>query len=288
MPTVLEQRGVSRQVCRNRAGVEGRAEEARRLLRSCRLCERACGVDRLAGEAGWCGCDHHSYAYCEGLLWNEEAFITPSYALFFAGCNLGCAFCYALDLNRAPAECEPVDGEAVVSRLRACATSPATFSFIGGEPSVHLHTALGLVATLPAELPVVWNSNFYFTQECSRLLAGSVDVFIADLHFGNDACARGIADADDYLRVVGRNLRWAREAGTLVVRHLVLPGHVECCTAPALSWLAKEFPDVRVNVLTNYLPPEARLMGCLERRLEEGEVRRTRQIVLDLGLETIE
>jgi len=285
---VPERRGVKAQLGPKRSDLQHRAVQARGLLRQCCLCERGCGVNRLAGEVGWCGCDHRTYAYSEGLLWGEEAFITPSYAIFFAGCNLRCAFCYAADQNSAPSDSEPVDGAAVASRVRESDLAPATFSLIGGEPTVHLHTALALMSALPPELPVVWNSNFYFSSQAAELLDGCVDVFVADLHFGNDSCAARIASAEHYLSVVQRNLHWAQGAGKLVVRHLVLPGHVGCCTEPALGWLAGEIPNVPVHILTNYLPPESRLIPEIARQLDGEEARRTRAIAARLGLECIQ
>lgn len=273
---------------RRRADLQHRIAEARRLLRRCCLCERSCGVDRLAGETGWCGCDDRSCSYFEGLLWAEEAFITPTYAVFFAGCNLRCAFCYAAQHNIVPSDYEPVDTAAVAGRVQKCGTAPASFSLIGGEPTVHLHTALALSEAVAPEMPVVWNSNFYFSPQTAGLLDGCVDVFIADLHFGSDACAARIAGAERYLAVVRENLRWARGAGKLVVRHLVLPGHVDCCTEPALRWLAADLPHVPVHVLTNYLPPESRLIPEIAQQLAHEEAERARAIARRLGLEAIQ
>jgi putative pyruvate formate lyase activating enzyme len=39
-----------------------------------------------------------------------------------------------------------------------------------------------------------------------------------------------------------------------MIRHLVMPNHVECCTAPVLAWLAEHMPDVPVNVMDQYHP----------------------------------
>ena len=265
-----------------------RAETAEGLLRSCTLCERVCRVDRSRGETGACRCDGDSRIFFEGLLWGEEEFITPTYAVFFAGCNLGCEFCYAAEFNRRPQAQSPVDISAVAARVAQCDAPPVSFSFIGGEPTVHLHTALRLAAVLPASLPLVWNSNFYFTGEVAKLLAGVMDVFIADLHFGCDDCAYEIAGADRYLEVVGRNLLWAAEAGALMVRHLVLPDHLGCCTRPALEWLAGELPGVPLHLMTNFLPPEPRQTCGTGRYLAESESSAAQRLALDLGLRLIE
>jgi putative pyruvate formate lyase activating enzyme len=272
---------------RDMGAVADKLARAEQMLEGCHLCPRGCRVDRGQGVVGRCGCDAESRAYFEGLLWGEEAFITPSYALFFAGCNLSCAFCYAAESNRRCGAYPPVDVDAVADRVRRCQPAPVSFSLIGGEPTVHLATALRLIAALPPELPIVWNSNFYFSTDAAELLAGAVTVFVADLHFGNDACADAIAGAEQYLQVVTGNLRWAREAGALVVRHLVLPGHLDCCTLPALRWLASELPEVPVHVMTNYLPPEG-VDRALARMLSEQESDRALELARSLGLRMIE
>ncbi|MBN1459505.1 MAG: radical SAM protein, partial [Armatimonadetes bacterium] len=253
-------------------------------LRSCALCEHRCGIDRTQLVGGRCGCGADSRAYFEDLLWGEEEFITPTYAIFFAGCNLRCEFCYADDQNRDPAPYPRIDPEAIAARLHACDPAPASFSFIGGEPTVHLHAALRIAAVLPADLPLVWNSNFYFTSETAALLAGVIDVFIADLHFGNDDCARALSGAERYLEVVTRNIKWACGEGRLVLRHLVVPGHVECCTAPALRWIAAEVPGANVHLMTNYLPPESRLISGLSKALSESEIEQAEALANELGI----
>jgi putative pyruvate formate lyase activating enzyme len=269
------------------------------MLASCSFCERRCAVDRTR-EVGACGVGSESNAYLEDLLWGEEQFITPSYALFFSGCNFRCAFCYATEYNRRPGEGRRVEPEAVAARVQALPERPTSFSFIGGEPTCHLPTALRVMAALPPDLPVVWNSNFFFTPEAAKLLAGAVGVFVADLHFGNDVCAAAIAGVSPYLEVVARNLRWARERGELLVRLLAVPGHVECCLGPSLAWLAAEMKETPVHLLTNYLPPSTHLIegvecqhcgdrdSGLDRYLTEGEAARARELVIASGLAQVE
>ena len=40
----------------------------------------------------------------------------------------------------------------------------------------------------------------------------------------------------------------------LTIRHLVMPNHVECCTAPVIAWIAGHMPKVPVNVMDQYDP----------------------------------
>ncbi|MDK2384556.1 MAG: pyruvate formate lyase-activating protein, partial [Candidatus Korarchaeota archaeon] len=59
-----------------------------------------------------------------------------------------------------------------------------------------------------------------------------------------------------YLEAVTRNLRVAAEHGDMIIRHLVLPGHLECCTKPVLRWIAHNLPAERVlvNIMDQYRP----------------------------------
>jgi len=53
---------------------------------------------------------------------------------------------------------------------------------------------------------------------------------------------------------VEENLLWAVEHSELIVRHLLMPGHVECCWQPAAEWLAAELPGVKVNLRSGFWP----------------------------------
>ena len=61
--------------------------------RACALCPRRCGVDRTAGERGFCGMPGFPVAArAAGHYW-EEPVISGEYgsgAVFFSGCTLRC------------------------------------------------------------------------------------------------------------------------------------------------------------------------------------------------------
>jgi putative pyruvate formate lyase activating enzyme len=72
---------------------------------------------------------------------------------------------------------------------------------------------------------------------------------------GNNQCAEAILGAADYIEVTKRNILKASKRGRVIVRHVILPGHTECCLKPVLSWLADEIPTVEVSLRGNYFPP---------------------------------
>ena len=71
-------------------------------LTNCRLCPRNCGVNRKAGELGFCGLPETIRAARAALLYCEEPCISGangSGAIFFTGCNIGCRFCQNVDIS---------------------------------------------------------------------------------------------------------------------------------------------------------------------------------------------
>jgi uncharacterized Fe-S radical SAM superfamily protein PflX len=91
----------------------------------------------------------------------------------------------------------------------------------------------------------------------------------------------------DYWRVVtGCIARVALRTGAaVIVRHLLMPGHFDCCTAPALSWLATQ-PTVQVSLLTQYLAP-AHARGALAAPLPRQRWRGAAAGAVDLGLRLV-
>ncbi len=237
-----------------------RAEEARRILKSCTLCPRDCRVDRTRGEKGFCGLTDSAHCFREALYYHEEGELTPSHMLFLTGCNVRCEFCPVNEWTEAPEAAPAMDlpktRERILERLRAGAR---TLNIVGGEPTVNLCGLLELIAPIRSKLRVVWNSNMYYSETCGRLLDGVVDVYLADLKFGNAKCAKDLLGVGDYLDTVQRNLLSAKGAADLIVRHLVLPGHAECCREPVMRWLKENMPQVKLSLRGEYIPPaEAR------------------------------
>ena len=126
--------------------------------------------------------------------------------------------------------------------------------WVGGEPTIHLPAILDVMSRCARLPPVVWKSDFHGTPEVFSMLDGIVDVYVADLKFGNDDCARRIAGIENYLHIVTRNLIIASKQTRLIVRHLLLPGHQECCYRPVTAWMKAHLPDVPFSLREGYMP----------------------------------
>ncbi len=236
-----------------------RADEAHGQLRSCFLCAHRCGVNRLAGETGPCHAGPVGRVFHAQAEVGDESDLAPLFAVAFSGCDLRCDFCntgresWDPSAGEVPDLDDPLD---LAGRIRRAADAGAirAVMILGGEPTVHLPSALRLVSCLPDELPVIWKTNAHGTAEARALLDGIFDIWVADLKFGNDTCAKRIARVDNYGAIVRENLLWASGRTRLIVRHLLMPGHLDCCWRPVASWLAAELPGAEVSLRTGFWP----------------------------------
>lgn len=249
-PFRLMQAGISRS-----ALACERARVARAELADCRWCAHDCGVNRLAGPAGLCHAGAEARVFSAQAEVSDELELIPTFAIALSGCDLRCDFCITGGPSWNPRLGEVLSVETMAARARAALAKGArTVMILGGEPTVHLHTALEMVSALPDDAKLVWKTNAHGSASARALLDGMFDVWLADYKFGNDACARRLAKVPDYVRVVRENLKWANEHSELIVRHLLMPGHVECCWRPVAEWLAENLPGVKVNLRSGFWP----------------------------------
>ena len=232
-----------------------RAAAARAALAECRFCAHDCGVNRLAGARGPCRAGPDCRVFSAQLEAGDELELIPTFAIAFSGCDLRCDFCLTGAESWNPRAGESLSAEALARKARAALANGArTVMFLGGEPTIHLPAALDLAAALPVEAKLVWKTNAHGSAQARELLDGVFDVWLADYKFGNDACAVRLARCRDYTRVVRENLRWANDHSELIVRHLLMPGHLECCWRPVAEWLAAELPCVKVSLRAGFWP----------------------------------
>ncbi|RJP33011.1 MAG: radical SAM protein [Actinobacteria bacterium] len=241
------------------------------MLGACRMCERRCGVNRAGGETGYCGVGAVSRIASDFLHFGEEPELVPSHTIFFSGCTLHCAYCQNWDIAMDARIGSPADPAYLADSLReGIRQGSRNANFVGGNPDPNLHTILRTIIALGDDgkhLPMVWNSNMYTSREAMRLLEGIIDVYLADFRYGNDECASRYSDVEDYFAVVSRNFSIAYRQGEIMLRQLLLPGHLECCTARIMAWVAENIPDTYFNLMFQYRPEyRAALYPEIDRR----------------------
>jgi len=228
---------------------------AHRLLGPiCRLCARRCAADRSAGQIGFCGLGADLRLTAPVRLWGEEPELgRPGLGLMAAGCGLRCRFCYRPE-NLPAAAGEGCDPRSIAGWIDA-ADDVEHVHFLGGNPDESLPGILAALAAVRVDRPVVWNTHSYLTASQAALLEGVVDGFVADLKFGPGPCAERIAGLRDYWPAATATLRrLARFDSHLLVRHVALPGHLDCCAEPVARWLKTALPQATILMLDQYEP----------------------------------
>jgi len=262
-------------------------EIAQRILASCRFCTRRCGANRLKGELGYCKCGKEISVSSIFEHLGEEPELVPSGTIFTMGCTMRCLHCqnWAISQWKEKGAISATEElAAAVDELHSQGCRNA--NLVGGDPTPWLWHWLKTFRYVNCNIPVVWNSNSYYSVETAHLLAGFVDVYLLDFKYGPDECAARISDAPDYWRVCTRNHQEARIAGELIIRVLVLPQHIDCCVEPILKWTAENLgTEVRVNVMFQYRPEwRAHEIPELRRRLTRDEMERSIDLAKQVNL----
>jgi putative pyruvate formate lyase activating enzyme len=267
-----------------------KVELARRILKSCHFCERRCEVDRTAGEVGVCGVGERSRIASEFMHHGEEPELVPSYTIFFNGCTFKCQYCQNWDISQFPNSGVEVSPQTLAKLVEGARKDGArNVNFVGGEPTEHLHTILGVLNECKTSIPSVWNSNMYCSMETMKLLFGVTDVYLTDFKYSNDKCALRYSKVPNYFKVVARNHKLAFTDAELIIRQLVLPANVECCTHPILEWIAENLGSmVRVNLMDQYrVYYQADKYEEINRRLTSEEFSEALKIAKEVGLRNV-
>lgn len=232
-------------------------EIARRIIEKCHLCEWRCGVNRAQGSRGFCRLANEAYVSSYFLHIGEEPPLVPSGTMFYGSCNFRCVFCQNHDISQE----HPFSGLRVTAEELASIQDylrlegARNINHVGGEPTPNLYTILSSLRYVRSNVPQLWNSNMYMSEESMKLLMDIIDIWLPDFKYGNDSCASRLSLVRNYFNVVTRNLKTICESGDpIIIRHLVLPNHIDCCTRPVLTWISANCSNALVNVMEQYRP----------------------------------
>ena len=250
---------------------------------NCNLCPRQCGADRTAGKTGYCGCpDTAMVAKTMLHKWEEPVLAGSggSGAIFFGGCTLGCSYCQNRTISR-KAVGTPMDSVQLRKAMEdLIAQGAENIDLV--TPTQYLPTILpALEEKLP--VPVVYNCGGYERTETIRKLTGKVDIYLPDMKYADSALSKRLSGAADYFPVAAAAIReMARQVGPVqregekitkgvIIRHLILPGHVEN-SLKVLDWIGETFApgEVLVSLMRQYTPMPG-LPAPFDRKITEEE-----------------
>ena len=284
-----------------------RIRDLKKLLEACRLCGRRCGVNRLAGERGYCGAGKLPEAASFCVHRGEEPVLTGNLGVgnvFLGRCNMKCVFCQNHSISQ-PEEPILSDWSSSAAKIaeellqfqkQGCPTagfvSPTHYA-------PQIFEAVALAAERGFRLPVIYNTNGYDSMELLTLLDGMVDIYLPDLKYWNSSYGNIYSDAPDYPRTAGKAVReMYRQVGNLrtdsagiaerglIIRLLVLPDGISG-TGEVLRFIADELGnDTYISLMSQYYPAHnARSVPELARKLRPEEYAEAAAILEELGFE---
>ncbi len=272
-------------------------------MRACTLCPRACGVDRLNGQLGFCREDARVFVARAALHMWEEPCISGeegSGTVFFSGCNLGCIFCQNWEISGGRA-----GKEVTVSRLaelflelqekRANNINLVTAAHYVPQTA----EALMLAKAQGLHIPVVYNSSGYEKAETLKMMEHLVDIYLPDFKYMDEKIAAEYAHAADYPEKAKEAIReMVRQTGEavfdergmmqrgVIVRHLMLPGHL-ADSKRIIRYLYELYGDtVFLSMMNQYTPMEhLRDHPRLGRKIRKKEYEALLDYAIELGVE---
>ena len=251
--------------------------------KNCKLCPRMCGVDRSAGQRGYCACPDTALVAKTMLhKWEEPALAGSggSGAIFFGSCTLGCKYCQNAAISGG-AVGKPV-GSAELRTMMEELIAQGAENIDLVTPTHYLPTIIpALKPKLP--VPVVYNCGGYERVETLRGLEGLVDIYLPDLKYADSRLAKGLSGAADYFPVAASAIKeMVRQTGPVqwdgdkvirgtIIRHLILPGCVDN-SLKVLDWIGETFApgQVLVSLMRQYTPMGG-LPAPFDRRITDEE-----------------
>jgi putative pyruvate formate lyase activating enzyme len=273
------------------------------MLRSCRLCPRGCGVNRLAGETGFCRAGALPRVALAALHHWEEPCISGtrgSGTVFFSRCNLACVFCQNHDISQTGTGRDiSVDRLADIF-LEQQERGAHNLNLVTPTPYVpQIIAALARARRSGFSLPVIYNTSAYDSTETIEELRGWVDVYLPDLKYCADDLAVRLSRAPGYFLHATRAIQaMIDQTGPgvfdaegllsrgVMIRHLALPGQ-EADSRQVLHAIRERFgPDVWFSLMNQYTPqPGTEAFPELGRRLADDEYDGLIGYALSLGME---
>lgn len=291
--------------------------ELKSLLENCTLCPRACGVNRLAGQAGFCGAVGTQAEVAKIMIhhWEEPCIsgtdpCRGSGTVFFAHCTLRCVYCQNQAISGRFLDASKV--------LNVCKMDVDTLAqaFLNlqqqGAHNINLVTpthylpvivpAVSLAREQGLHLPIVYNTSGYETEAALERLAGITDVYLCDVKYWTAQTGKAYSLAPDYATVVWDALdAMFRQVGPcvfdergmltrgVVVRHLVLPGR-SYAAKKIIGRLFERYGNQIVYSIMNQYTPLAGNRGIQEfpellTSLPPAEYDQVADFAASLGLE---
>lgn len=241
------------------------------LLKSCKLCPRKCGADRLSGDVGFCGADCRIKIARAALHFWEEPCISGnsgSGTVFFSHCTLKCAYCQNYSVSTENKGKYVTEDELADIFLDLQNQGANNINLVTPTHYVpQIISAIDIARKNGLSLPILYNTSGYESPDTIKMLEGYIDIYLPDFKYFDDACARKYSRAPGYSASAMAAIREMHhqvgkcefdERGIIkkgvIVRHLMLPGGYRD-SKKIIEYLFREYgDDIYLSIMSQYTP----------------------------------
>ena len=290
--------------------LEGRVLALEELLRSCTVCPKDCGNDRLNDEIAACYSGRLPIVSSYTAHFGEEPCLSGTHGagnIFFGNCNLRCVYCQNYQISQTWKEQrknEVTHERLAEMMLELQAKGCHNIGFVSPTHfAPQMARAILIAARQGLSLPIVYNTNAYDSVEVLKLLDGIVDVYLPDLKYADSDAGFQYSKVRDYAihsraaikemhRQMGDRLVFDENGllqRGLLIRLLVLPNDI-AEIKKSLRWIHDELsPKTAISLMAQYYATNKAATDeryiLLSRRISEGEWFEAVSLLDDLGIE---
>jgi putative pyruvate formate lyase activating enzyme len=271
-------------------------------MEHCTLCPRNCGANRQNEKKGRCHVGATVKVARAALHMWEEPCISGtegSGAVFFSGCNLGCIYCQNRAISGGQAGAEITVERLAEIFLELQEQQANNINLVTAAHYVpQVCHAIRMARESGLSIPVVYNSSGYEKAETLKQLEGLVDIYLPDFKYLDSALAGTYSGAADYPEIAKAAIaemvrqqprpvfdaRGLMQAG-VVVRHLLLPGHVREARA-VTGYLYETYGEqIYISLMNQYTPgPDTVDDPLLSRTVTRREYSRLLDYAAEIGV----
>ena len=272
-------------------------------LDKCEICPRKCKVNRNNNQIGWC----KSTDRVKIGLYSTHNFEEPcisgdkgSGTVFFSNCTMNCIFCQNYEISQLGKGKEISIEE--LSNIFIMQQEKGVHNINLVTPTSYVYQIIEAIKIAKAKglnIPIVYNTNGYENIETIKALNGYVDVYLPDLKYAEEKLATEYSGAKNYFEVATKAIKeMIKQVGKIklnedgiiqkgvIIRHLVLPNHIEN-SKKVLLWIKQNLPnDIYVSIMAQYFPTyKAKENQKLNRKLTKKEWEQIEKYVEEIDIE---
>lgn len=270
------------------------------ILNKCNICPRCCNVNRNNNELGFCKCNNEIKIANYSLHMWEEPCISGevgSGTVFFSYCNLQCIYCQNYEISTLHKGKVVSINELVDIFLELQDRGALNINLVTPTHYVpFIKDAIIIAKDKGLNIPIVYNTSSYEKVDSLKTLEGLIDVYLPDLKYYDNKLGIKYSKCNNYFSYATSAIdEMYRQVGKVrivdgiikkgvIVRHLVLPGHIED-SKKIIKYLYEKYGDnIYISIMNQFTPVNKVNYSNLNRTLTKKEYDEVINYAYDLGV----